>query len=146
LTESQYWHDHVRPKLSGFGKLVRIENAAQLGTPDVAYCLRFGLTEPAAAGWIELKHLDSAPKRGGTIKIDHLTIEQVQFMEGWTAAGGRAWLLIRIDSYHLLLRASSARPLFRGERTLTGLLDEAAVWSNSAFPAGRILRELTRVI
>ncbi len=44
----------------------RIENMLEKGTPDWNY----------ADGWIELKHADYWPKRGGRLKLRHYTADQ----------------------------------------------------------------------
>lgn len=144
MSEARYWSDHVRPALAPFGRLVRVENAADLGTPDVAYCLRTAPGAPAAAGWIELKHLPAAPTRAATpLRIPHLTVDQVRWGEEWTAAGGRCWFLLRAGTEHFLTQPPWPRAIYRGEVTAAALADVAAVYAVGRFPAGRVLKALT---
>lgn len=141
MTERAYWIDHVRPGLEPFGKLQRIENAVDKGTPDVAYCLKRAANDArACAGWIELKYLPQLPANRHTpVILDKLTIDQVLFLEGWTKAGGLAFLLLRADDHHILMNAELARAVFRRGVTAPDLVDRAMVCQTGRFPVGRIL-------
>lgn len=145
MSEAGFWADQVRPKLQPFGVLHRVENSAALGTPDVAYCLRFSPTEAPASGWLELKYAATAPLRPATpLRFEHLTLEQVRFLEAWAGAGGRAWLLLRLGRAVALLGPQAVRRLYAGDLRTRDLPDAAAVYAATAFPTGRILRCLTR--
>ena len=144
MSESGYWGDHVRPALAPFGVLTRIENAVDLGTPDVAYCLRLKPLVPAVAGWIELKVLENLPARGSTpVRIDHLTWEQVRWGEMWVEAGGLAWMLLRAGDRHILMKPPWPRRIFKGEVTAPDLVNGADAFGIGKFPKGKVLKCLT---
>lgn len=98
----------ARRHLTPYGKLVRIENAASLGTPDVCYCLL------GRMGWLELKE-DRAPRAGKPVRLESLKLEQVLFLEDWERAGGRAWLLAQLGRSYALLSPTEVRAVWRGE-------------------------------
>jgi len=141
VSEATYWAQ-VRNALAPFGMLRRIENALELGTPDVAYCLRRQPTAPAFAGWVELKVFPRLPQRD-PVRIPHLTREQVRWGEEWVAAGGHSWLLLKAAQHHLLLYPPVPRRLFDGMLDSTALIQGATVAAEGRFPAGRILKALT---
>ena len=91
--EAQFWRDEVRPELMRADRnadLTRIENAVQLGTPDVNGCVR------RTDFWLELKALPKHPKPGAIVKIPHLTQYQRLWHRRRGKAGGRTGLLLRI--------------------------------------------------
>jgi hypothetical protein len=144
MSEAAYWNDIVRPHLSPFGILKRVENAIDVGTPDVSYCLRQSASTRAATGWLELKHIDALPARSATsVRIDHLTLEQVLWGEAWVGAGGRCWMLLRAGGYHMLLKPPVPRYIFSGVLNAAELMRSAEVCAARKFPAGRILKALT---
>jgi len=125
----------VKRALSPYGVVKRVENAADVGTPDVAYCLK------GRAGWLELKHLPAWPVRPATpVRIAHLRPEQVLWLEAWCAAGGAAFLLLQVATTYLLLTAGAARRLYRRELTATELRAAALVGGERVFPTEEILR------
>lgn len=73
--ESNAWAA-VRRALAPYGRLVRVENRVEAGTPDVAYCLL------GVSGWLELKS-------GAGLEA-----EQLLWAEEWSRAGG-LWHLLR---------------------------------------------------
>ncbi len=144
--ESNLWRT-VNAALGPFGKLRRIENSLEEGGADVAYVL----TRPKpgslpASGWIELKAVDDYPARAKTpLRIEHLTKEQVLFAEDWAAAGGRAWLLLRIPPWHLLFDPAGIRGLYeRKVLAADGPAVAKVAVMGARFPTGPILKELTR--
>jgi len=143
VTESNFWVT-VHRKLAPFGRLERIENRIGAGTGDVCYCLRFTGRAPGT-GWLELKQLDGWPARAQTpISIPTLTLDQVLWLEGWAAAGGRAWLLAKIGCDLVLADPPLVRALYRGELVKTMLIDRATVYGAGRFPVMEVLRCLTR--
>jgi hypothetical protein len=71
-----------------------VENAVQPGTPDVEFI----------GGWIELKSVDSKPKREDTVvRVDHFTPLQRLWLKKRRERGGRAWLLLRVGREWLLI-------------------------------------------
>lgn len=100
----------ARRALAPYGRLVRVENRAEPGTPDVAYCLL------GVEGWLELKE-DPLPKPGAPIKLRELTLGQVLWAEAWHAAGGRAWLLAQLGRSYALLTPGEVRAAWNGALT-----------------------------
>jgi hypothetical protein len=144
--ESNLWRT-FRANLSPFGMLRRIENSIDRGEGDVAYCL----TRPkpgsiAATGFVELKVVDGYPARRSTpLRIDHLTKEQVLFAEDWAAAGGRAWLLLKIPPWHLLFDPAGIRGLYdRSILAADGPAVARFASLGAKFPTGGVLKCLTQ--
>lgn len=93
-SESQTWHDHVRPVLQAHRlDPVRIENAVSIGVPDVNY----------KDGWIELKYAASWPRRDKTpLRLPHFTPQQRVWLRRRWRLGGRAFLLLRVVDEFML--------------------------------------------
>lgn len=86
MSERTMW-DATRPLLSGLHP-VRIESLITPGNPDVNYSI----------GWMELKNIEDWPVRPATpVRVDHYTQEQRTWMLQRKAAGGRVFLLLRIE-------------------------------------------------
>lgn len=145
--ESGLWRT-VKSHLSPFGELRRIENGVGTGEGDVVYCL----TSPKpgslpATGWLELKSGADYPVRPMTpLRAPHLTIEQVQFAEDWSAAGGRAWLLLKSPPWFLLFDPPGTRGLYELKVAAADGPAVAKVAGMGKFPLGRVLRALTQDI
>ncbi len=90
-------------RLAHLTHVVRIEDALARGVPDVEGCVS-GLQF-----WCELKSIPRFPFRTQTvIAVPHFTIEQREFLRLRHLAGGRAFLLLRVQEERLWL-------LFRGD-------------------------------
>lgn len=143
--EATFWRS-VSLNLSPFGKMVRVENGAGAGTPDVAYVL----TRPKpgslpASGWIELKQLDDYPTKPMTpIVLKHLTLEQVLFAEDWSAAGGRAWMLLKATPWILLFDVVGIRGVYEKNVAAADGPAIARVAGFGKFPTGALLKALTQ--
>lgn len=123
----------ARRRLGPYGRLVRVENRAGPGTPDVYYCLR------GRSGWIELKE-DRPPRPGQPVRLRTLTLDQVIWLEEEARAGGRAWLLARLGRAYALLTPVEVRAVWRGELTA---LPPDRTWAG-AFPAKAVVQVLVR--
>lgn len=126
MSERALW-DLIRPKLSPFGALERIENRCGKGTPDVSYVLSLP-GRPPVEGRIETKHLDAWPKRETTlITIDCLTKDQVLWHEAWEGAGGRTCVLLRVgkgaNADFLFMSPATTRMIYQKDLTKDLLLD-----------------------
>lgn len=143
--ESNFWST-VHANLSPYGALKRIENSADKGTGDVAYCL----TRPkpgslAASGWLELKVAEWPAKPLTPIRPRHLTKDQVLFAEEWSDAGGRAWLILRATPWYLLFDPAGIRGLYEGRVCARDAPAVAKAASIGRFPTGPVLKALTSV-
>lgn len=78
------------PKLGIPLHLQRVENTATVGTPDVNYCLA------GTEGWVELKAWERV-RFTGRFTVPKLRPEQAAWLAARCAAGGRAYLLARIN-------------------------------------------------
>lgn len=82
---------------------VRVENPAMPGTPDVNYI----------EGWIELKHADRWPPRGGPLHLKHPpTPEQKVWLYRRHNSGGNAHLLLRVGSEWFLFLGPTVREVW----------------------------------
>jgi hypothetical protein len=96
MSESNLWNSTVKTALAGLDP-VRIENGLAAGTPDTNYI----------GGWLELKFIHEWPKKEETpLRIPHFTPEQRTWLQRRCHAGGRADILIQVESDYLLLRGN----------------------------------------
>lgn len=134
----------VRTRLGTYGELGRIENGVEAGWADVFYTLKVP-ARPAAAGFLELKHLPHWPKREGTaVNVPSLTLEQVMFAERWSRAGFVSELLMQAGSDYVLLDAEGIRALYERQMTKAHVLMQAHVVGLRRFPVRELVRWLTR--
>lgn len=129
--------NYVRRGLKAKGVLTtHHEDALQSGIPDLSY------SGGGHHGWIELKWLEAWPKREGTIvRIPHYTKEQKHFLLSRGRAGGRCWLLLRVEGYHFLFDHERAQNV--GELTRHGLF----MYCQRVEGGGRInFEQLTRIL
>ena len=141
MAESSLWKIFNK-KLGRMGDHVRVENPAYPGTPDVNYYFAGVDVE----GWVELKALPKWPKRASTpVRVDHFTQQQRVWLLRRAAAGGRVYVLLRVDedcTYILLDGVTAARHL--GNVPKAELISLARVYAKGSFPTGEIFGELTR--
>jgi hypothetical protein len=115
---------------------VRIESKTEAGISDVLYCIQ------GHTGWLELKELEDWPKRASTpVRIHHLMLEQVTFLESWQASGGKAHLLLQVNRNYLLLTAGLARAIYIGA-TRAELEAQAIVMGYHHLPTIALVRAL----
>lgn len=142
MSERDLW-DTAKNGLSPFGLLLRVENSCEKGTFDVCYLLRRYPKVAPVSGWLELKYVPKLPAKGTTVRIDHLTKDQVLFGEAWRNAGGRAWMLLQIENHYLLLTVSSMRAIYEGGLDGPSLLRTAYVHRHRSLPVAEIVKCLT---
>lgn len=113
MSESSMW-GRVRKALAPLDP-VRIENRLEKGTPDVWY----------VEGAIELKWCRKIPKRGGIVHLDHeLTQEQRVWAIRRAHAGGRTWVLLKLETEYMLFKGEVAAE-YLGYSTLEKLREVA---------------------
>jgi hypothetical protein len=143
MSEVDFWRGIIRPKLSMFGVLHRIENVVELGTPDVTYTLRANTTSPAVSGWIELKHANAWPARPDTkFRFSRYTPDQAGWLYEWDRVGGKACVMALVGTTFFLVPGYYAHDLQRGA-TRDTIKQLAAVWDDAQFPTGRMVKWLT---
>lgn len=87
---------------------VRVENPALPGTPDVNYI----------EGWLELKHADRWPPRGGPLRLKHPpTPEQKTWLYRRWYFGGAAFLLLRVGQEWFLIGGPQVREVWKDHPT-----------------------------
>lgn len=111
MSEGSLW-DNMRSRFSPYGLLRRCEHAQEKGWPDVYWVL---LRVP---GWTELKYLPDYPAMADSpVWHEHLTLEQVNWIEDEVEAGGRAYLLLQVRHDYYLFDAVGTRAIY--ERRVT---------------------------
>jgi len=106
-SERQMW-DVLRPVLVKAGMdPVRVENPALPGTPDVNYI----------EGWVELKHADRWPPKGGPLQLKHPPDQgqRTWLLRRWHS-GGRAFLCLRVGQEWFLFRGDTVAQLWASDR------------------------------
>jgi hypothetical protein len=94
----------LRPHMAKAGlDPIRVENRALKGTPDVNYIY----------GWLELKHADRWPPKGGPLQLKHApTPEQRVFLLRREGLGGRAFLCLRVGKEWFLINGWVAHEMW----------------------------------
>ena len=106
MAESSLWK-YLRKNMQGYGHWIRVENAVELGTPDVNGCCQY--QGKSIDVWIELKAIDEWPKRATTrVKLKRFTDEQKQWLIDRRKAGGKAFLFIRVGREYFLFKPGIA--------------------------------------
>lgn len=128
----------VKNSLGLLGKIERVENRCNKGTPDDFYALRW--RGQRLAGWLELKQLDAWPAREDTPVRLKIRKEQLIWAEDW----------VPLCPVHLLAQVGREYFLFhpgRMRRVHLGLpraaFCAAAVVQGSPFPTKDILQALS---
>lgn len=78
--------------------MFRINDKLVPGYPDVAYCLG-----KDRSGWFEMKSLTNWPTKESSFNLD---ADQGIYLNQWTRAGGKAFLLARCKGEYLLLHGA----------------------------------------
>lgn len=108
----------------------------ELGMPDVNYCI------DGEEGWIELKSVDNWPKRPDTpIRLPHYTVEQRAWQRQRGEAGGKVFILLRVEREYMLFDWPWAiRRL--GMANKEDLIKNAIVYSKGKFPTKDLVAAL----
>ncbi len=140
MTEQNLWR-YLRPRLEPFGRLKRIENSTENGTPDLYYLLR------GYPGWVELKFRPNEPARATTpVTFDHLTIDQVNWLEEEHRHGGRASILMQVERHYMIIGTDLVRPLYERRLTLMMLKTKALYHTIGMIRPAEMVRCLTRPV
>jgi len=142
MTSERALWNVVRDRLSPFGRLERVENRLNLGTPDVSYALRRPAESRGVSGWVELKENDPPVRATTPFSIESLKLEQVRWQEDW-AEIGRVATILQVRRDYLVLAPSVVRAVYERLLTTAQLYEAAAVVGRGRFPTGDILRWLT---
>ena len=95
--ESNLWR-YIKGGMRKMWHATRHEDG-EPGTPDVSYGAE------GVNGWIELKVLDSWPKRPDTVvQFKHLTPWQTRWLQTRGDHGGHCFLFVRIESEYLIFK------------------------------------------
>ena len=98
IFERNFWRV-VREVLRGHGRLVRVENRTDSGTPDVYW------RTPETGAWLELK---VATATGNGARSFGLTREQIIWLDDEIQAGGPAFVALRAGRETYLIRGDRA--------------------------------------
>lgn len=130
--EAVFWN-WLRRRVGSRWNAQRHEDSNDLGIPDVS----FGAC--GIDGWLELKALARRPVR--SFKIDHLTKEQVLWLEERGEAGsGCCWLCLRLGMDVALIRYGRARCLLGRSVTQAQVYELArGYWPEGQFDADQFL-------
>jgi hypothetical protein len=134
VSEAALWSTTYE-RLSPFGSLMRIENSALPGTPDVFARLRHPKTNAVGSGWIELKWCDTLRD---PIKIRSLRLSQCSWAAEWSTAGERVTMLLHTGSWYFMISPHLWQTILDGKCKLDDLGD-----ASSKFPLNRILKWIT---
>lgn len=144
MSEDALWA-RTRTHLGPLGRLVRVENPIDPGTPDVCYLLRRYPKVAPVCGWLELKHVPEWPKRPSTtFRIESLTLEQVNWQTHWALAGGRVSTLLQVAGDLLVLDHRRLAQVHALQHTRGSLLASAPVVAAKQFPTAELVKWLTR--
>lgn len=104
---------------------VRVENPSMPGTPDVNYI----------EGWIELKHADDWPPRGGPLRLKHRPTgeQKVWAFRRWHA-GGTSSLLLRVNQEWFVFLGKDVREVWPREDPTEAIIRH---WCHRAFNSPR---------
>lgn len=140
--ENDLWAS-LKQNLEPYGRLKRIENSCDKGTPDISYLLRRYAKVDPIAGWLEMKWAPGWPYDGSPLRVKSLTKDQVLWQEDWAAGGGRVFTLIRVHRDHLLVKPCLLRRVY--ERTIDPitLRGLATISWEGAYDPIQLLRALT---
>ena len=100
MSEKNFWN-LIRSNLEL--NMYRIENRVSSGMPDIHYISRSPISENGSSGWIELKYIESFPKKGklsvGLRLAQHLWHKKYRLLYG-----GQTWVLVRVgrDGIYLI--------------------------------------------
>lgn len=130
--------DYTGQRLRPFGRVIRVENPACPGTPDVYYV--FPSSTGARTGWMENKHLDKRPTTYTPLLIPTLTLAQVTWAEDEVKAGGRSTLLLRVGKAFFLLAPRVIRGVYNRQLTYDILKQHAIYYSERGFKAAELVR------
>lgn len=124
MSEAKLW-EHLRDAVGGLWDVQRHEPSALTASadvPDVSY-------STTHHGWIELKFVAEAPKRGGPVRLPHFTPGQRGWLTRHGKRGGKCFVLLQVGTVYFLFSWKSAWKL--GDLTLEELSREALViWGN----------------
>lgn len=107
MRESDLWK-YVRDGLRGKCHLTRIESSAGNGVPDVSIGI------PGKNVWVELKYIESWPKRPTTKVKLPLRPEQKWWIKARGEMSGNVWVLCRIQDDFFLVHWSDCEELCAG--------------------------------
>jgi hypothetical protein len=106
MAESSLW-TYLKKNMQGYGHWIRVENAVEIGTPDVNGCCK--QNGYSFEVWIELKSRPAWPKRASTpVTLPHFTDEQKQWLIDRHRAGGAAFLFARVAREYFLFTPARA--------------------------------------
>ena len=128
-----------RKHLGKHGHIERVENMVNVGTPDVNYVL------DGCEGWVELKCIPAWPVRSDTlVRVPHYTPEQRIWHRERKAAGGKVFVLLRVDSTkeYLLFDAGAAANKL-GYLNKEQTINLALVHARGKFPVSALLSTFT---
>lgn len=125
MSEQTVWQRFSRIFAIRNAHVVRVENPADPGTPDVNWCM------DGIEGWVELKQAKNWPKKKDTdLNIKHFSTKQKVWLTKRSFSGGRIHLLLKVSTDWLLFKGIDAAKHLNSS-TKEELFEIAqATWSN----------------
>lgn len=142
MTERTFYQTIIRPKLSSFGMVRRIENVLENGMPDVVVCLQRAKGGPGISSFIELKWAPRWPTRT-PLRFAHYTPDQDAWLASWASVGGRCCVIAQVGQDFFLIEGKRCGVL-RQPMTRSQFIANAAVHGETAFPTGKMVLWLTK--
>ncbi len=140
MSEKAMWA-YLQPKLKGLIHTERLTDRLIEGLPDVVW------TRPGRTGFLELKYLDRLPKDPRVTPVltygpHGLQPAQAFWLNRWARHGGRAHILLRVESSGWYAWRALPHPEWVREIVSVTAFEAAQFWSFETFSPSRLVEYL----